>query len=71
MTAASKRPARVTGTRSPYPTVVSVTTAHHIAAGMLENTSDWASFSTKYISAAATTNSTSNPANVANSWLPF
>ena len=37
ITAARTRPTGVTGTVSPYPTVVRVTTLHHIAAGMLES----------------------------------
>src|SRR3954470_5520779 len=36
--AATTRPSGVTGTTSPYPTVVSVTTAHHNVAGRLPNT---------------------------------
>src|SRR3954469_16576276 len=36
--AATIRPSGVTGTTSPYPTVVSVTTAHHSVAGRLPNT---------------------------------
>ena len=40
-------PIEVTGKMSPYPTVVKVATAHHIAEGMLENLSGWVSFSAK------------------------
>ncbi len=49
---ASNFPIPVTGYVSPYPTVVKVDTAHHIAAGMLVNTSGWALLSTKYIKVA-------------------
>ena len=40
-------PAVVTGTASPYPTVVIVTVLHQIAAGMDGNTSGWVSCSTR------------------------
>ena len=36
-TPARNRPTHVTGTTSPYPTVVIVTTAHHIAFGILQH----------------------------------
>ena len=45
------------GTTSPYPTVVSVTTAHHIAAGTLPKPAGWTSRSRKY-SATEARNST-------------
>jgi len=38
-------PTWVTGYISPYPTVVSVATDHHIVAGILEKDSGWTSFS--------------------------
>ncbi len=59
MMAASMRPAGVTGTVSPYPTVVNVTIPHHIAAGMLEKLSGWARFSAKYINDDVITSTTS------------
>jgi len=39
----------VAGVTSPYPTVVIVTSPHHIASGMLEKASGWTSPSRKYI----------------------
>ena len=46
--AETTRPSGVTGTTSPYPTVVIVTTAHHRAAGTLPKVAGWASRSREY-----------------------
>ncbi len=53
------------------PTVVSVTTLHRIAAGMLLNLSGCAFDSAKNISEAAITSTKIKPATVVSSWLPF
>jgi hypothetical protein len=45
ITLAQNLPMVVTGYISPYPTVVSVATDHHMVAGMLEKTSGWAPLS--------------------------
>ena len=42
-TAAIMRPSGVTGTTSPYPVVVMVTTAHQSAEGTLPKIAGWAS----------------------------
>ena len=42
-------PAAVTGVTSPYPTVVRVSIAHHIASGMLPNASGWTAPSSTYM----------------------
>ena len=42
-------PIAVIGVTSPYPTVVKVATAHHIASGIEPNLSGWASFSNIYM----------------------
>ena len=55
--AATMRPSGVTGTTSPYPAVVRVTTAHHNAAGTLPKVAGWTSRSRK-CSATEARNST-------------
>jgi hypothetical protein len=52
--AVSVLPKPVMGYISPYPTVVSVATLHHMVSGMLENLPGWASCSAKYITQEAT-----------------
>ncbi len=51
--AATVRPSTVTGTTSPYPTVVSVTTAHHMVAGTLPNVTGCTSRSRKWTATEA------------------
>ena len=51
--AATSRPSGVTGTTSPYPTVVRVTTAHHKAAGTLPKVAGCTSRSRKYTATEA------------------
>lgn len=53
VTAPIMRTTAVTGTTSPYPTVVSVATAHHMASGMEPSLSGWTVRSTRYMTVAA------------------